>query len=460
MSRYEGAPPLFAGGASAHRNLHYIDRCTTRYNDLPGGGPRAGHCIRHMRSDIYVAGVGMTQFGRHLDRSLQSLGQEALNAMLHDAGAGVADIGQVFYSGVTQGPLQGQSAVPGQVLMNKLGIRGVPMWNIENACASGTSAFQLAVQTLRAGGCDVALAIGAEKMNIEDKQRAIAMFEGGWDVASARENEARLLALGEGVEIPPGSESARPYSRFMAIYASMCRFWMKTFGTTQRQIAAVSSKNHMHSTNNPLSQYRQSFTVEEVLAAPPITFPLTLPMCAPITDGAAAVLVCNEAGLARLNGDRRRAIKVAATAIATPIPREPDEFQKAVCRRTAQLAYEQAGLGPDDVSVVEVHDATAMGEIMAVEYLGLTPLGGAGPAAAAGELSIGGRVPVNTSGGLESKGHPIGATGLGQIHELITQLRGEAGPRQVTGAKVALQENGGGSLGIEEAVVTVNLFTR
>lgn len=413
-----------------------------------------------MSSNVYISGVGMTQFGRHFERSLQSLGQEALDAVLRDAGASVADIGQVFYSGVTQGPLQGQNAVPGQVLMHKLGLSGMPMWNIENACASGTSAFQLAVQALRSGVCDVALAIGAEKMNIEDKKRALAMFEGGWDVTTARENEARLLALGEGIEIPPGSESTRPYSRFMAIYASMCRFWMKTFGTTQRQIAAVSSKNHMHSVHNPLSQYRQAFSIDEVLAAPPITFPLTLPMCAPITDGAAAVIVCNEAGLTRLNGERRRAIKVAATAIATPIPREPNDFQQAVCRRAARIAYGQAGLGPEDVSVVEVHDATAMGEIMAVEYLGLTPLGGAGPAAEAGELSVGGRIPVNTSGGLECKGHPIGATGLGQIHELITQLRGEAGSRQVAGAKVALQENGGGALGIEEAVVTVNLFTR
>lgn len=413
-----------------------------------------------MNPTVYIAGVGMTQFGRHFDRSLQSLGDEALSAVLRDAGAETAHIGQVFYSGVTQGPLQGQNAVPGQILMNKLGLRGMPMWNIENACASGTSAFQLAAQTVRFGACDVALAIAAEKMNIEDKKRALAMFEGGWDVSTAKENEARLLALGEGVEVPAGSESTRPYSKFMAIYAAMCRFWMKTFGTTQRQIAAVSAKNHMHSVHNPLSQYRQPFTIDEVLAAPPITYPLTLPMCAPVTDGAAAVIVCNEAGLRKLQGDRRRAIRVAATAIATPVAREPHEFEKAACRRASRLAYEQAGLGPSDVSVAEVHDATAMGEVMAAEYLGLAPMGGAGPAAEAGEFSIGGRIPVNTSGGLESKGHPIGATGLGQIHELVTQLRGEAGPRQVSGASVALQENGGGSIGVEEAVVTVNLLTR
>lgn len=413
-----------------------------------------------MSINLYVAGIGMTQFGKHPDRPLQSLAEEALGAALKDAGADRKDIGQVFYSGVTQGSLQGQNAVPGEVLLTKLGLSGLPVWNVENACASGTSGFQLAAQALRAGACDVALAIGAEKMNIPDKQRAIKMFEGGWDVLTAEENAARLLALGEGMPIPAGSESERPYSRFMAIYAAMCRFWMKTFGTTQRQIAAVSAKNHMHSVHNPLSQYRQPFTIDEVLAAAPITYPLTIPMCSPLSDGAAAVLVCTEAGLKRLGVDRRRAIKVAATAIATATPRAADAFDQAVCRRAGRLAYEQAGIGPKDVSVVEVHDASAMGEIMAVEYLGLVPMGGGGAAAEAGELSVGGRLPVNTSGGLESKGHPIGATGLGQIHELVTQLRGEAGARQVEGAKVALQENGGGQIGYEEAVVTVNVFTR
>jgi len=413
-----------------------------------------------MNPTIYVAGVGMTQFGKHVGRSLESLAAEALDAALKDAGASKDGLAQVFYSGVTQGGLQGQFAIPGQVVLTKLGLVSRPVWNVENACASGTSAFQLAVQALRSGACDVALAIGAEKMNIEDKRRAFALFEGGWDVSAAEENAVRLLALGEGVDVPAGSESDRPYTRFMAIYAAMCRFWMKTFGTTQRQLAAVSAKNHMHSVHNALSQYREPFTIEQVLAAPPITYPLTLPMCSPLSDGAAAVIVCNEAGLKRLDGDRRRAIRVAATAITTGTMRAATDFDLAVCRRAGRMAYEQAGLGAQDVSVVEVHDASAMGEIMAVEYLGLAPMGGAGRAAEAGELSIGGRVPVNPSGGLECKGHPIGATGLGQIHELVTQLRGEAGLRQVEGAKVALQENGGGSTGYEEAVVTVNIFTR
>lgn len=413
-----------------------------------------------MDRQIFVAGVGMTQFGRHPDKAVWQMAQEALYLALRDAGATVDQIETIFWSGQTQGALQGQYAIPGQVVMSRLGIGGIPLFNVENACASGTSAFQLAVQALRSGACDIALAIGAEKMNIEDKLRAIALFEGGWDVSLAEESAARLLALGHGVEIPEGSESPRPYSRFMAIYAAMCRFWMKNFGTTQEQIAAVAAKNHNHSVHNPLAQYRQGFTVEEVLAAPPITYPLTMPMCSPLSDGGAAVVVCTEAGLRRLNGSRARAINVAATAISTATARAADAFDQAVCRRTADMAYERAGIAPSEVSVAEVHDASAMGEIMAVEYLRLTEMGGAGPAALRGDLSIGGRIPVNPSGGLESKGHPIGATGLGQIHELVTQLRGEAGARQVEGARVALQENGGGQVGYEEAVVTVNLFTR
>ncbi|MBR0725565.1 thiolase family protein [Bradyrhizobium manausense] len=413
-----------------------------------------------MDSEVYVAGIGMTQFGRHPARAVWQLASEALDLALKDAGANAAMIGQAYYSGATQGALQGQYAIPGQVVLSRLGIESTPIFNVENACASGTSAFQLAVQALRSGACDVALAIGSEKMNIEDRARAIALFEGGWDVSRSEQNAALLLALGRGIEPPDGSESPRPYSRFMAIYAAMCRFWMKTFGTTQRQIAAVSAKNHTHSVHNPFSQFRRPFTIDEVLGAAPITYPLTIPMCSPLSDGAAAAVVCTAKGLRQLRGMPTRAIKVAATSIATASAREATEFDKAVCRRAAILAYEQAGLGPSDVSVAEVHDATAMGEIMAVEYLGLTEMGGAGRAAERGDLSIGGSIPVNPSGGLESKGHPIGATGLGQIHELVTQLRGEAGARQVESAKVAIQENGGGSIGYEEAVVTVNIFTK
>ena len=266
-------------------------------------------------SNVYVVGSAMTVFGRHPERTLDDLAGEALQGALKDAGCTIGDLGSAFYAGMTNGPLQGQISIPGQVVFSKIGIEGIPVFNVENACASGSSAFHLALQSVKAGSCDVALALGAEKMNIPDKVKAMAIFEAGWDVSRADENFQMLARLGEGVVPPPGSESERPYSRFMAIYAAICRYHMKTWGTTQRQLAAVSAKNHRHSVHNPYSQFRKPFTIDEVLAAAPITYPLTLPMCAPLSDGAAAAIVCNEEGLKRIGADSSRAIRVAASVI-------------------------------------------------------------------------------------------------------------------------------------------------
>jgi acetyl-CoA acetyltransferase len=410
--------------------------------------------------DVYIVGAAMTVFGRHLERSLEDLAGEALGGALIDAGLAASDIGAAYYAGVTNGPLQGQITIPGQVVMSKIGISQIPIFNVENACASGSSAFHLAVQSVRAGAAEVALALGAEKMNVADKAKAMALFEGGWDVSRAEQNYAFLLGLGEGVVPPPGSESERPYSKFMSIYAAFCRWHMKTHGTTQRQIAAVCAKNHGHSVYNPYSQFRKPFTIDEVLAAAPITYPLTLPMCAPLSDGAAAVLVTNEAGMRRLGIDRSRAIKVAATVVRSFGVRDYAEQENNIVRLAARTAYELAGIGPGDIDVAEVHDASAMGEILQVENLGFVPAGQGGPAAERGEFTLGGRLPVNTSGGLESKGHPLGATGLGQIFELVTQLRGNAGARQVEGARHAIQENGGGLQGAEEGAAVVNIFSK
>jgi acetyl-CoA acetyltransferase len=409
---------------------------------------------------IYIAGIAMTVFGRHLDRSLDDLAREALDGALKDAGCTSGDLGVAFYAGMTNGPLQGQISIPGQVVFSKIGVDGIPIYNVENACASGSTAFHLAIQSLRAGNADVALALGAEKMNIPDKAKAFAIFEGGWDVSRAEDNYQTLIKMGEGVEVPPGSESDRPYSKFMSIYAGFCRLHMKTYGTTQRQIAAVSAKNHQHSVHNPYSQIRKPFTIEEILAAPPITYPLTLPMCAPLSDGAAAAILCTEDGLKRIGADRKRCIRVAASVMRSFSHRRMDQPELHVSRLAALQAYEQAGLGPQEMGVAEVHDASAMGEIIQAENLGFVPLGEAGPAAERGEFSLGGRIPINPSGGLESKGHPLGATGIGQLYELTTQLRGEAGARQVPGVRHAIQENGGGLQGIEEAAVAIHILSR
>ncbi|HJW51762.1 MAG TPA: thiolase family protein [Burkholderiaceae bacterium] len=410
--------------------------------------------------DIYVVGIGMTPFGRLLDRSVYDMVGEAVGLALKDSGCEAADIGSAFYGTLTNGQFQGQTAIPGPIAMRRLGIEGIPVFTVENACASGSSAFNLATLALRAGSCDIALAVGAEKMNIPDKAKMFSAFDGGWDVSSVEQNKATLLAMGEGVVPPPGTMSDRPYSVFMDIYAALCRYHMKTYGTTQRQIAAVAAKNHRHSVHNPLAQFQKPFTIDEVLASPPIAYPLTTLMCSPISDGAAAAILCNADGLKRLNGSAARAVRVLASVVQTGSTRGLDEPEKIVAHRAAIKAYEQAGVAPKDVDVAEVHDASAMGEILNVESLMLVPFGEGGPMAERGEFTIGGRIPVNPSGGLESKGHPIGATGLGQIHELVTQLRGEAGKRQVENARIAIQENGGGLYGIEEAVVAVNVFAK
>ena len=411
-------------------------------------------------SDIYIAGISMTVFGRHFERSLDDLAGEALDGALKDAGCSKEDIGTAFYAGITNGPLQGQFAIPGQVVLGKLGVDGIPIYNIDNGCAAGSSAFALAVQSLKAGVTDVALAIGAEKMNVEDKLSVLKLMEAGWDVSRADENYARLVKLGEGVVPPEGSESDKPFSRFMSIYAALCRNHMAKWGTTQRQIAAVSAKNHQHSVHNPWSQFRKSFTIDEVLGSPPIRYPLTLPMCAPVTDGSAAAIICTEEGLKRIGADRSRCIKVAASVVRSASSRSIDQHELNLARLAANQAYEIAGLGPSDMHVAEVHDAAAMGEIIQVENLGFVEMGQGGPAAERGDFTIGGRIPVNPSGGLESKGHPLGATGIGQLYELVTQLRGEAGPRQVEGARHAIQENGGGNIGVEEAAVAIHILTK
>jgi len=379
---------------------------------------------------------------------------------LNDAGCPIDAIGAVFFGNCVQGHMEGQDMVRGEIALRPFGIQGIPVINVENACATATTALHMAVSYVRSGAADVVLALGAEKMFSHDKQRMFSAFDGAWDVHEVERSRERFAEMAKGVTVPEGSTSPRPYSVFMDIYAGFCRMHMREFGTTQEQMAIISSKNHGHSTMNPLSQYQKAFSVQEVLSASPITYPLTLPMCSPISDGAAAAIVCNEAGLKRMQTRSSRTVRILAAAMQSGSNRGITEFDKHASRLAAQKAYAQAGLGPADIDVAEVHDATAMGEIIELEALGLCALGEGGPAAQRGETRLGGRLPVNPSGGLESKGHPIGATGLGQIYELVTQLRGEAGERQAQGARVALAQNGGGLLGIEEAVTCVTILGR
>lgn len=410
--------------------------------------------------DIYIAGVGMTPFGRMLDVDIKTMTRQATEAALADAGIDKDKLDAAYFANVSQGHMERQHMIRGEIALRSMGIGGIPVVNVENACASGSTAFNTAVNYVKAGQGDVALAIGAEKMYSQDRQLMFSVFDSGWDVTARAETVARLTRMGEGIDVPEGTMSSKPYSVFMDVYAAFSRFHMKRFGTTRGQIAAVAAKNHNHSMHNPLSQYRNGYSVEEVLTAPPIAYPLTLPMCSPISDGAAAAVVCSKSALKRLGFDERRAIRVLASVVQSGADREPDEVERHITALAAKRAYQVAGVGPKDVSVAEVHDATAMGEIIQLENLGFCAFGEGGAISERGETRIGGRIPVNPSGGLESKGHPIGATGLGQIHELVTQLRGEAGQRQVESARIALAENGGGIHGIEEAVACITVLGR
>ena len=413
-----------------------------------------------MGKEVYIAGVGMTPFGKHLETSVKQLTRSAVEDSLHDAGCDKGRLQGAFFGNSTQGHMEGQHMIRGQLALRAMGIDKVAVINVENACASASTAFHLAVNYIRAGAADIVLAVGAEKMFSTDKARTFSAFDGAWDIHDAENGKRRLLEMGDGIEPPEGSISAKPYSVFMDIYAAMGRMHMREFGTTQRQFAAVSAKNHGHSVHNPLAQYQLAYSIDEILAAPPITYPLTLPMCSPVSDGAAAAIVCSEAGLELLGGRRSRAIRVLASVLQTGSDRPATALDQHLVRLGSLSAYEQAGVGPRDVSVAEVHDATAIGEIIQSEVLGLCEPGMGGVAAERGDTTIGGRIPINPSGGLESKGHPIGATGLGQVYELVTQLRGEAGARQVEGARIAIAENGGGLCGVEEAVASITILGR
>ena len=410
-------------------------------------------------SSIYVVGIGMTVFGRLMDQSIKSLTRQAVEAALVDAGALREDVDAAFFANTSQAPMEGQYMIPGEIALREMGFSEVPISNVENACASGSTAFHLAYAHLKAGLSEVALAVGAEKMIGEDKTKSIAIFDGAWDVHSVDATVARLLAMGEGISPPPGRKAeSNVRSVFMDVYAAMAKFHMKRFGTTERQLAAVSAKNHHHSTFNPLAQYRNDMSIEDVLAARMITWPLTLPMCAPISDGAAAAILVREEALNRF--DRNRAVKICANVLGSGSDRGPEEVEKHICHRLALKACDQAGIEPKDISVAEVHDASAFGEIVQLENLGFCDFGEGGKLAERGETTLGGRIPVNPSGGLESKGHPIGATGLAQIYELILQLRGEAAERQVDDARFAIAENGGGFHGYEEAAACLTILGR
>jgi acetyl-CoA acyltransferase len=416
--------------------------------------------------DIYIAGAAMTRFGKFPDTTIRALAEEATRGALDDAGITAADIGIVFFSNAVAGLLTNQEMIRGQVALRHTGLLGVPMVNVENACASASSAFYLACMAIGSGAADVALAVGSEKLTHEDRARSFAAIGTAVDQQQVAELQQWASSGSAGSPLPEqadalpaeargaaAGQAAGKRSFFMDIYAANSRGYMERSGATREDFAQVAVKSHRHAALNPYAQYRTEVTVEDVLASREIAPPLTLLMCSPIGDGAAALVVCSPE-VARRLGAR---VRVRACALVSGRDRRPGE--PGAVERAAQAAYEKAGVGPSDLDVVELHDAAAPAELMTYEELGLCEEGEGPVLLASGATRLGGRIPVNPSGGLLSKGHPIGATGCAQLVELTDQLRDRCGHREVAGARVALAQNGGGFLGTDAAAMVVTVLS-
>ena len=425
-----------------------------------------GRTMQHVK----VVGAGMTRFGKFLDRGLRDLAEEAVRNAVEDAGIDLKAINAAYVGNSVAGLITGQEAIRGQVVLRHTGLMGIPIVNLENACASASTAFHLGWMAVASGMYDCVLALGLEKLSDPDKAKSLRAFNAAVDVSELAEIEKRL---GRG-----GAESSGR-SLFMDLYISMLNVDAPSArediietpdeqlapisnpgvssakgGMTRKDMALVSVKNHYHGSLNPYAQYREEVSVEQVLQSRPVVGPLTVLMCSPLGDGAAAALLVSE------EFARRKGLKgpqVAASVLVSG--RGDNRSMEPSTKRAAMKAYDMAGIGPEDVNVAEVHDAVAPAEISIYEELGFCAPG-EGPRLIEDRVTwLGGNLPINTSGGLLARGHPIGATGLGQIVEIVWQLQGKAGKRQVENCKVGLTENGGGHIGFDAAAMAVHIFS-
>lgn len=382
-----------------------------------------------------VLGVGMIPFGKHVQRSVVDMGAEVARMALRDAGLGSRDVDMGFFANVLAARLFGDSTV-GQNVLWEVGIHRIPVVNVENACASGSTAFVLACNAVLAGQAEAVMVVGSEKTVVPQ----LGLINSG---ESELDTQFGLVA-------PAG-------------FALRAKRHMIDFGTKPEQLAAVSVKNRRHGSLNPFAQFREPISLEEVLESPMIVDPLTRLQCCPNADGAAAVLVVSPAVARRagLVSGHPRWIEVRAALLATGSYENPQDLSRwETDYRAAALAYERAAVGPEDLDLIECHDAFTIAEVAHYEALRICAPGEGGRLAEAGETALGGRIPVNTSGGLLSRGHPPGATGVAQLVEIVTQLRGEAGSRQVEDARIGLAHCMGGDKAADSKSCTVAVLSR
>lgn len=412
----------------------------------------------------YIIATACTAFGKRPNDTFQDLTREVYESVLRDARLGCGDrIENAWFSNCGMGTF-GQRNIRGQVCFTPLVKEGrfperIPMINVEGGCASGSMALHGAWKDILSGTADLSLAIGVEKTFFPgDAEKTREIFEGGID----------QLAPGQWQDYysKAGDEAGKPFEPnggggtvFMNTYAMQAAYHMKQYGTSDRDIAYAASKNHYYGSLNRLAQYRFEISPEAVLADRPVSFPLTRAMCAPVGDGAAAALVCSDRFLRSMPKEvQERAIAICASVLTGGKYRALSE--NGLSHEAARRAYRMADLTPDAIDVVELHDATSFSDIYQSEMLGFCEKGAGGEFVSSGATRLEGKKPTNLSGGLVSKGHPVGATGLSMIYELGLQLRGEAGARQARKAQYALAENGGGSLGFDEAACSVTILQR
>ena len=413
--------------------------------------------------DVYVIGSYSTRFKKWLDKSMKDLTRDTYLGVLEDAEMKDGrDIEFAWFGNCAMGSLWNQHNVRGHVCMSPLVDEGlfperIPLMNVEGACATASMAFHGAWKDILSGQCDVSLAMGVDKFYHSNMELVLSAYEQGIDI----EDKQRLITeyetvgqeCGREFKITPGS------TIFMDTYAMQACWHMWKWGTTQEQIAIGASKNHYYGSLNPKAQYQFEVPVEKVMEDYLVSYPLTRSMCAPIGDGGAGAILCSEDYLKSQPPEvQKRAVKVIASAMSSGKHRNIAE--PSLSKYAADRAYQTAGIGPQDIDVAEVHDATSFCEIYQVEMLGFCPMGEGGKFIESGATKLDGSIPINTSGGLVSKGHPVGSTGLSMIYEIVTQMRGEAGPRQVPNARIGLTENGGGVISTEEFSCCVTILQK
>lgn len=371
--------------------------------------------------DVYIAGVGLHPFGRHPDASTHKMSRVAVANALEDAGVPFKDVEAAYYAHVYR-----QGGTPGHVALQDFGMTGIPIMNVENACASGSTALWQAFNMIGRGAFDVALVFGAEKV---PKGPVSSQSEGG---------------VGQYL----GTD------HMMAEYAFRMTRYMHEYGAPMEAIAQVAVKAHENSVHNPHAQFQKVFSLEDVLDSRMIAEPLTLYQCCPTSEGAAAAVVVAGDVLDRYP-EARRAIRIRGVSLRTTPYRGLEGAEPEGTALAAQDVWEMSGLGPEDVDLAQVHDAATIGEIEHLEFAGLFPPGEAWVATQEGRTALSGDLPVNTDGGLQAMGHPFGATGIRMLHELVTQIRGEAGKRQVENARVGLAQctGGGGDISVNTVVL-------